>query len=204
LFINTEMWQMVNSLSGVRVALAGLLLFAVGAFFFIGRLPVDVAEIGHFDSWHECNAAARLVQPSLSAYAVNLDQPLEVELSRRQWLNVGLVLLFSQAVVVTIVGLVTFAFFVVFGAIAIDDSVIESWTGSAPYWIGPEALGISGQLLKVAGFIGAFSALYFTVYLVTDETYRREFRSGIVSEVRAALAVCALYRRSGQRHTPHA
>jgi hypothetical protein len=194
LFINTEMWQVVEALNAIRLTITAFTLFAVGAFFVVGRLPIDVAEIGHFDSWHQCADLAQSAHPELGLTGQLGDESLEVALTRRQWLNVGLVLLFSQAVIVTIVGIVTFVFFMVFGAVAIQTDVIETWTGAVPHHLGPTSLGITEELVKASAFLGAFSSLYFTVYLVTDETYRREFRSSIVKEVRTALAVCALYR----------
>ena len=53
---------------------------------------------------------------------------------------------------------------------------------------------LTEQLLRVAGFLTAFSGLNFTVYLVTDVTYRREFRDEVVGELRQAFAVRAVYR----------
>lgn len=53
---------------------------------------------------------------------------------------------------------------------------------------------LNRELLQVAGFLGTFTGFYLTVYLVTDETYRREFRDDVVGELREALAVRAAYR----------
>ena len=36
----------------------------------------------------------------------------------------------------------------------------------------------------MAGFLAAFSGLYFTVYVLTDATYRSEFFDEVVGEVR--------------------
>ena len=53
------------------------------------------------------------------------------------------------------------------------------------------------SLKAVAGFLTAFSGLNFTVYLLTDQTYREEFRTEVVGELRQAFAVRAAYRRYG-------
>jgi hypothetical protein len=46
----------------------------------------------------------------------------------------------------------------------------------------------------VAGFLGAFSGMYFTVVVSTDDTYRREFAHDVDPEIRQALAVRAAHR----------
>jgi hypothetical protein len=50
----------------------------------------------------------------------------------------------------------------------------------------------------VAGFLSAFSGLYFTVTMLTDVTYRQEFLEEVVVDVRQAFAVRAVYRAYGQ------
>jgi MFS family permease len=200
LFINTEVWQVASALDGWRYPLVLASFFAVGAFFVIGRLPLDVAEIGAFANEVECRRLAIIAKPVLSTPLSSIEladgneDGYTVALSRRQLLNVGLVLLFSQALVVTIVGVTVFVFFAAFGTQAIRPSVVEAWIGSTGTLIGPSWLNLTVEVLRVAGFLGAFSALYFTVYLVTDENYRREFRANIISDVRSTLAVCAVYR----------
>ena len=49
------------------------------------------------------------------------------------------------------------------------------------------------QWIEEAGFIGALSGFYFTVYVITDATYREEFFTEIVREVRQSLAVRTIY-----------
>jgi hypothetical protein len=120
---------------------------------------------------------------------------VDPQLSRRQWINVGLVLLFSQGLVITLVGLITGIFFVVFGFIAIPAETAQVWLASDGPINHVNVLGVhvAEPLLRVAGFLASFTALYFSVYLVTDETYRREFRTEIVGEVREAFAARAIY-----------
>ena len=54
-------------------------------------------------------------------------------------------------------------------------------------------LVVTAPLLRVAGFLATFAALTFTVSLVTDPTYRVEFRTDMASEVREVFAVRAAY-----------
>jgi len=92
-------------------------------------------------------------------------------------------------------------FFVLFGAVAIDDRVIESWIGRAPTPLLDQDV-VSLQLLKVAIFLGSFSGLYFTVYAVTDATYRQQFFSEILRELERAVGVRAVYRDLQERAGP--
>ena len=46
-------------------------------------------------------------------------------------------------------------------------------------------------------FLAAFSGLYFTVYAITDETYRRQFFTQITTELEHAVGVRAVYRALG-------
>ena len=43
-------------------------------------------------------------------------------------------------------------------------------------------------------FLAGFSGLYFTVYAVTDETYRQQFFTSVTRELERAVAVRAVYR----------
>ncbi|MEL7209379.1 MAG: hypothetical protein AAGK32_14280, partial [Actinomycetota bacterium] len=78
---------------------------------------------------------------------------------------------------------------------------IEQWTTNAPdviatwRWFGNEVV-LTWELIRVAGFIAAFSALQFGVSALTDATYRREFFEDTVGEIREALAVRLLYLQS--------
>ena len=50
------------------------------------------------------------------------------------------------------------------------------------------------ELLQVSIFLAAFSGLYFTVYAVTDEVYRKQFFNSIVHELERAVSVRVAYR----------
>ena len=47
--------------------------------------------------------------------------------------------------------------------------------------------------MHVAGFLGVVSGFYFTICVITDATYRSEFFTEIVREVRQSLAVRTIY-----------
>jgi hypothetical protein len=111
---------------------------------------------------------------------------------------VGLVVLVSEAVQVALVTILVFVFFVVFGMISLSQAVMRTWVGHDVdvVWrlrISGETFVLTSELLKVAVFLGAFSGLYFMVVLLTDATYREEFLEQVVSDVRDAFAVRAIY-----------
>ncbi|MEZ5097520.1 MAG: hypothetical protein R2731_16350, partial [Nocardioides sp.] len=83
-------------------------------------------------------------------------------------------------------------FFLVFGAVAIDATVISAWTGHAPTYVWPGV--VSQELVRVATFLAAFSGLYFTVYAVTDGAYRTQFFSTVTRELERAVSVRVVYR----------
>ena len=143
-----------------------------------------------------------------------VDEPEELQaiaLTGPQRLNVSLVALFTQGMQITLVTLLVGAFFVVFGLLTITPEIMETWLGHQ----GDElfSLGVFGhdlrctaELLKISGFLAAFSGLYFTVVLVTDETYRKEFRDRAARrappDLRRAPRVPARARDRRGRVTP--
>jgi len=88
-----------------------------------------------------------------------------------------------------------FAFFLVFGTVAISDDVMAAWIGHGPTDL--PTLGrfspVSRELFQVAVFLAAFAGLYFTVYAVNDATYRQQFFTSIARELEQAIAVHAVY-----------
>ena len=91
--------------------------------------------------------------------------------------NLILVLLVAQVVQVLVLALAVFAFFMVFGSIVMKHSVQEAWTGGTIHAL-PVADNLSVELVQVSVFLAAFSGLYFTVTVLTDETYRAQFFTG--------------------------
>ena len=54
-------------------------------------------------------------------------------------------------------------------------------------------LPISNELFQVSVFLAAFAGLYFTVYAVTDENYRRQFFTDIADELEKAIGAQRVY-----------
>jgi hypothetical protein len=119
-------------------------------------------------------------------------------LSRRQRLNVGLVLFISQALQVLLVSAAVGGFFVVLGAFAVGHDVREAWIGgNGNVLINIPLLGervqVTSELLRVAGGLAALSGLSYAVQMQTDETYRRLFLDEVTSQMRATFAERAKY-----------
>jgi hypothetical protein len=197
LFLTAEVWQTAGVLNGWAywVCLAGFLF--VGTLFLLMRMPGDVADLSTFTSWNEVEGLA--APTPAAALPVPDGTPAGPPLSRRQWANVVLVLLLSQGVQILLVSAIVGGFCVAFGFLAVPASTVATWTGAGPPHVlftanlGGRELVLTEPLLRVAGFLAVFAGLNFAIYLVTDATFRKEFRDEVVGEVRQAFAVRVLY-----------
>jgi hypothetical protein len=199
LFINAEVWQVAGTLDGVVYVAVLAVFFLLGSVFVLSRVPALMQGLARFDDWREIDAfvvetpAARLDHPRSGPHGA---EPL----STRQRLNIGLVTVFNQAIQITIVALALTTFFVIFGFLAIPEATAGAWTGLADVnvvastSVGDRTLVVSEPLLRVAGFLGAFTGMYFTVVLTTDDTYRSEFAEDAGPQLREAFAARAVYR----------
>ena len=199
LFINTEVWQVTSRLD-TGVMWASVMIFAlIGVGFLLARLP---EELDVFDdeitpdrliaacSGTPLEETARAFEQQLSDEELHRHSDV-VGLERA---NLVLVLLVAQAVQVLLLSLAVWLFFVVFGGVAIDDEVIELWVGEgAPTYVGQQL--VSRELIRTSTFLAAFAGLYFTVYAVTDGTYRKQFFTSITRELERAVSVRLVYRR---------
>ena len=169
-FMSTEMWQVFSLISDGDLVAIGLLFMGLGVGFLFARLPREVR--------------------ALEAQVGTDVHPLET----RQRRNVGLILFTSQALQVLIVSLMVAAFFIAFGAIAINHDVREAWIGEGgdtviPIHLFGEDFDITSQLLKVASGMAAFTGLYFAIAMLTDSTYREEFLEEVTAELRSVFVV---------------
>ena len=201
-FVNTEAWQVASDLHWPVLGIVCSLFLIIGAVFAFIRVPGQIGEI-EVDTWAERfelasdSPAAPLVD-HLVADERGADPGEPPSLSRREWRNVQLVVLVSEGILVTVVGIGMFAFFVVLGAFAITPGVIETWIGRGPdvlwsFRIFGEDLALTSELLKVCTFLAAFSALQFTVSLVSSGDQQEEYLHQLRDELRDAFAVRAVY-----------
>ncbi len=200
LFINTEVWQVASTLTGGLYAAVIAFFVAIGVAVLMIRLPAELGRLREQLHGAELVAACAGTPVEREAVALGAEADVaEVPLTRRQLGNVLLVLFFSQAVQVLLVTLAVAVFFFGFGLVAIRPEVVAAWLGDvdpqdlATWTVFGADLRVTGALLKVSGFLGTLSGFYFTVYVITDATYREEFFTAIVDEVRQSLAVRNVY-----------
>jgi hypothetical protein len=200
LFINTEVWQVATSLKGGILWGAVLLFGAVAVGFLLVRLPEELDDVG--DEIHGSRLVRSCAGTPVEHLASTLvdgerdrfDLAADTEITGFQKANLILVLLVSQVVQVLLLAFSVFLFFLVFGSIVMTDGVVSSWIGHVPRSLVPGLPGPSVELTQVAVFLAAFSGLYFTVYAVTDESYRRQFFTAVTHELERAVGVRAVYR----------
>lgn len=198
LFINAEVWQVASNLDGGVMWVAVMLFAGLAVGFLLVRLP---EELDQFDDEVDADRLVASCRDTPLEHAARAMAAGEAEryhladsdsVAGFQKANLILVLLFSQMVQVLLLSLSVFVFFIVFGAVAMNDAVVESWIGEQPTDLLGLAL-VSIELIQVSVFLAAFSGLYFTVYAVTDETYRAQFFTSITRELERAVGARAVY-----------
>ncbi len=198
LFVNAEVWQVSATLDGAVLWVTVLLFSGIAGGFLLARLP---EELDHVDREVDAATVVQVCRGTpLAAYAQSVmdDQRTQHKLTEQtrvhglERTNLLLVLMVTQAVQVVLLAVSVFAFFVVFGAVIMTKPVQNSWIGSEPHAL-PLASNLSVELLQVSVFLAAFSGLYFTVYAVTDDTYRDQFFTDIKAELERAVGVRAVY-----------
>ena len=197
LFINTEVWQVASALHGGVLWTSILFFAAAGVGFLVPRMAQELDEFD--DRVHEDDLLAATAGTPLEAVTRDLladddiDLPRQAQVTGLQMVNLVLVLTVAQVVQVLLLAVAVFVFFLVFGAVAIDPSVVTAWIGHPPtYPPGPHVVSI--ELIRVSTFLAGFSGLYFTVTAITDETYRREFFTVIMRELQRAVGTRVVYR----------
>ncbi|WP_053207274.1 hypothetical protein [Jiangella muralis] len=174
LFVNAEMWQMFGNMPRAFALVVMGFLLGLGLVFFAVRAPGLVRQLEN-----DLNGDAR-------------------PLTRRQRINVGLTLVVSQILQVSVVSAGVGAFFVAFGLFAVTPEVGQAWAGTTGSWsqtislFGHDTL-LSETLLRVAGGMAAFTGLYYAISILTDSTYRDEFMAGVTTEMRGVFEARTQY-----------
>jgi hypothetical protein len=174
LFINTEMWQVFSRMPDAFLVLVGVLFVLAGTVFIAARLPREVR--------------------AFEEGAGSAGPPLETP----QRFNVGLVMFVGQALQIFVVSVAIGAFFVVFGALAVGPDVRDAWevereSAVLRLTVFGEQVQVTEALLRVSGGIAAFAGLYYAIAVLTDSTYRQEFRDELTEEMADSFAARADY-----------
>ncbi len=196
LFINTEVWQVASRLDGGVMWLTVLLFIAVAVGFLLVRLP---EELDVFDEQLDAEQIRAGCKGTPFESMANASSAKELNavadhIEGLQKVNLVLVLLIAQLIQVLLLSLSVFAFFMLFGSVAIHPDVIRDWLGDVDTLEPLLGEHISQQLVQVSVFLAAFSGLYFTVYAVSDGNYRKQFFSAILEELQQAISARAAYR----------
>lgn len=175
LFINTEMWQVFGGIDDGDLIGVIVLFVGLGCVFLVVRLP---GEVRHLED----------------------GEHVEPRLTRRQRLNVGLVMFVSYALQTLIVALAVAVFFVLFGLLTISPDVTQAWIGTDgdAVWTIAGAT-VTAELLRVSAAIAAFSGLYYSIAVLTDATYRTEFLGEFERSLRQTFAIRAEYLAARRR-----
>jgi hypothetical protein len=199
LFINAEVWQVAASLDGGVLWLTVLMFGAMALAFLLTRLPeeLDVADAQMDDE--QLRRACRgtplegEVEALVARGALTGPAAPSTRVEGYERANLLLVMVIVQAVQVMVLAVAVFAFFLVFGAVAMSESVMKVWVGEGGTHHLEWLPNVSVELVQVSVFLAAFSGLYFTVTVLTDETYREQFFTGVKSELDRAVGVRAAY-----------
>jgi hypothetical protein len=173
------------------------IFFVLGVVFVLSRVPALLTSLGTFGSWTEVRELVAGTPAEALCELPVTGEPVQPSLTRRERLNIALVSILSQSIQVTLVVLAVFLFFNLFGFLAISKETTEGWTTlqDVDPLLGRD-LVITEPLVRVAGFLAAFTGMYFTVVLSTDSTYRAEFAEDVAPRIRQALAVRTAYRHA--------
>ncbi len=197
LFVNAEVWQMSAELDGGALWTTMLLFGAFGILFFLVRLPEEIDQAD--DDLDDARVLEVVKDTPIADQArrVARSEGLLAEESRVQGyerLNLTLVLLITQTVQTLLLSISVFVFFLLFGSITMKQRVANAWIGDAGPVHNLDLLpNLSVELIQVSLFLAAFSGLYFTVYAVTDEIYRKQFFFRLQRDLERAIAVRAAY-----------
>jgi hypothetical protein len=206
-FLNNATWQTAGELSGIPLVLTVLLLLALIVAFLMRRGRADLEDFAVFAGAEEVRQAlpAALRPEAAVAYRV-------VPLRLRERLNLLLVAVFGKVMVAFVVGLAISAFFVVFGVLTVDEPTVRSWIGVQPrilweVFVAGDRYTMTAEHVRVAVFLGAFSALYFVVSSASDEHLARSLDTATNRHLRTCLAVRAVvlgtpHRRDGRPAQP--
>jgi hypothetical protein len=199
LFMNAELWQVAHDFTVPLFFTAAGGLVAVAVLFVLVRLPAELEDIAHFADGDQ--VAAAVARANAPIAPIPIDPAATPDLPRNARFNVGLLAAFSIGVQIALVMLIIGLFYVLFGTVTVRLNTIEQWTAGGQgsverlfeFRLFNAEVPLTAELLKVTGFLMAFTALQFTVSALTDATYRKQFFENLTFEIREALAVRIVY-----------
>lgn len=197
-FYTQEPFQIAHKLPWGLIGLAIAVFFVIGVAFAVIRIPRQVGALADFESWSTLRSRAAQTPAAALVRGMPARPPEPPKLSRKEWLNVGLVVLASEGILIILVGAAMFAFLVVLGVITLPGSIMPLWANGKPdvltsFHLFDTRLVVTSELLKASAFLAGFTSLQFTVSLLSDDSYQDEFLHELREELREALAARAVY-----------
>ncbi|MCW2837615.1 MAG: hypothetical protein JWQ15_1729 [Marmoricola sp.] len=198
LFINAEVWQLAASLDGGVLWLTVLMFGVMALVFLLTRLPEELDGTGGQVEAEQLRRTCRgtplegELESLIERGHVGVLDADDIRVRGYERANLLLVMVIVQAVQVLVLAAAVFSFFMVFGAIVMSDEVMQTWLPNGTHhlsWLP----NVSVELVQVSIFLAAFSGLYFTVVVLTDETYREQFFTGVKAELDRAVGVRVAY-----------
>jgi hypothetical protein len=206
LFITADLWQVAAVVGASRYWLLVVLFVLVGLVFLTLRLPAEVrSQLGPIPAEEVVARCERtpLAHEAAAIAPVVATGARAADLTVAQRVNLLLILMFTQLLQVFLVAAMISVFFFIFGVLAIQEPVINSWVGSElprgqvdpllTLDIGGQRFVITRELIRVCAFLGMLSGFYFTIYVITDKTYREDFFDHVLDRVRRIVVVRAVY-----------
>jgi hypothetical protein len=194
-FLSTETWQSIGRLTGTPLVLASVLVFGLALVPLLRSPAIDSSGLD------DRGAVLAALPPGLPlADWLPDDGPLGVPaLHWSERVNLRLVAVLGKAMVALVVGVAVAVFFLVFGVLVVDAAVTAAWSGSPPsvWWqftVGAHTYTLTAEHLRVALFLGVFSAMYFIVSASTDRELAGALSADTEAHLTQCLAVRAAYR----------
>jgi hypothetical protein len=198
MFLNAEMWKVVHDLPLPFLATAILILVLAGSAFLLLRLPTEIGETLQFESWRDVEV--ELIGTPVDGMDVEQGStPPEEPLTRRERVNVSVVIFFRHAIQIVAVTGAIWSFYVLFGMFTIIETTVEQWTGSTAMreWVSfgffGSTVSITSELVRTSLFIASIGGLQFAVAALTDPAYREESTAQIIRSIRRVFAVREVY-----------
>ncbi|WP_255152446.1 hypothetical protein [Halorarius halobius] len=198
LIFNATAWDSLTSTSVLRYLLLLLLFLAVTLLTLYRGVTGEFERLPAVDTPEEIRDLAANSPVADIASTTELRPDAVPPLSPAERRNVLVMATFTTFVYVMGVTLGVLGFFLLFGVLAIPTDVIVELVGrpTTPLFtvtLSREPITVTGELVRISGFLSVFSALYFAVHAITDRTFREGLDNHIAGRVRAALAVRAVY-----------
>ena len=184
-FLGAETWQSIGRLKGLPLVLTSLLIGGVAVALLLRRRRSDDEDEEFFADAETVRCAVPEILRPATAPAYDA-APLA--LSER--INLRMISVLGRVLVAAVVGLAIAAFFVIFGVLTVDLPVATSWIGAEPtiWWqgtLGNHTYTLTAEHIRVAVFLGVFSALYFIVSAASDRALRSTLSADADRHVRA-------------------